>query len=178
LHRELLGYTLYVRLRRRRGAGPSAWHLGGDVALVLALGAILVVTMRPVDAGNDLELVPFDELVGAGVHGDASAAREAVVGALGNALLFIPLGLVLALRGSTLSRTATLALLVSGSIELVQLFVAGRTTSVDDVLFNVIGAVLGYALGGLRDVRPRRQLPAAGGRIRSVSHTPRTNPPK
>lgn len=118
--------------------------------LVLALGLILVVTLRSVHAENDLELVPFRELVGDVVHGEAAGAREAVVGALGNVLLFVPLGIALALRRASIARVATAALLVSGSVELVQLLVPGRTTSVDDVLFNVFGAVLGHAVSTAR----------------------------
>ena len=127
------------------------------MALVLVLAAILVVTLQPVDTANDLELAPFAELVEGVVDLDAGSVREAVVGALGNLLLFLPLGVVLALRGTSVARTAVMALVLSGSIELAQLVVPGRTTSVDDVLFNVSGAVLGQvATARLRGSRGSR----------------------
>jgi glycopeptide antibiotics resistance protein len=107
-----------------------------DVMLALALGLILVVTLPSVHAENDLELVPFRELVGDVVHGDAAGAREAVVGAVGNVLLFVPLGIALALHRASIARVATAALLLSGSVELVQLLVPGRTTSVDEVVLS------------------------------------------
>jgi glycopeptide antibiotics resistance protein len=145
--------------------------------LVLALGLILSVTLRSVDAENDLELVPFGELVGGIVHGDVARAREAVVGALGNMLLFVPLGVALALRRASIARVAATALFASAAVELVQLLVPGRTTSVDDVVFNVVGAVLGLAVTRLRErCRPERQVPAAGGGARTVSKTPRRKP--
>ena len=132
-------------LHRRRDGGRSSWHLE-DGALALALGAILVVTLRPFDADNDLELVPFADLVRGIVHTDPASVREALVGTVGNVLLFMPFGVALALRGSSLARVAAVAFVVSASIELAQLFVPGRTTAVDDLVCNVAGAVLGYAL--------------------------------
>ena len=62
-----------------------------------------------------------------------------------NILLFVPLGVLLgkSLPMRKLGRTALAALTFSLCIELIQpLF--GRITDVDDLLLNVIGAVLGY----------------------------------
>jgi glycopeptide antibiotics resistance protein len=67
--------------------------------------------------------------------------------AVSNVLLFIPFGVALGLRGLGIGKSALLALLVSAAFECAQfLFVPGRTTSVDDVLLNVTGAVVGHAL--------------------------------
>ena len=140
-------------------------RFAADAALVLALCAIVFVTLRPFDADNDLELVPFADLAGGIVHRDAGSLREAVVGAVGNVLLFVPLGAALALRGASLRLGAGVALLVSGSVELAQLVVPGRTTAVDDVVLNVAGAAVGLALtkawlrrsrvSGARSMQPR-----------------------
>ena len=56
---------------------------------------------------------------------------------VGNLFLFLPLGATLGLLGLT-RRSATLlaGLWLLGSIEIAQLFIPGRTTSVDDVLLQ------------------------------------------
>ena len=108
-------------------------------------------------------------------RGDAGRVREAVAGALANMLLFVPLGAVVAFRGWSLARVAAVAFFVSASVEVAQLFVPGRTTSLDDVVFNVSGSVLGYALVAAR-ARETPTVPAAGGRERRASETPCTNP--
>lgn len=94
--------------------------------------------------------------------GDRGAAD-----ALLNVLMFLPFGMALRawLRDSV--RSASVAALFSASIETAQLFVPGRMTSVGDVLFNALGAILGVALMANWEVilRPtpvaRRRLAAA-----------------
>jgi len=147
-----------------------------NAALVPALVAILLVTLRPFDADNDLELVPFVDFVDGIVHREPGSLREAIMGAVGNVFLFMPLGAILAMRGASLARAATVALLVSAAVELAQLLVPGRTTSVDDLIFNLAGAIGGFAIAAAW-VRPAgRQVRAAGGRMRSASRTPPANP--
>ena len=63
-----------------------------------------------------------------------------------NALLFLPLGAALSLLDFRLRTTVLIAFSVSALIEITQLFVPGRTTAVDDVLLNTLGALLGHAL--------------------------------
>jgi VanZ family protein len=117
-----------------------------NAALVLALCAILFVTLRPFDADNDLELLPFADFVDGILHRELGSLREAVMGAVGNVLLFVPLGAILAMRGASLARAATVGLLISAAVELAQLVVPGRTTSVDDLIFNLAGAVGGFTI--------------------------------
>lgn len=78
--------------------------------------------------------------------------------AAGNLLLLLPLGLfgpiVLPWLGRWW-RLLLVAFLFSSSIEVAQLFIPDRSADVDDVLLNVIGAMLGYVvLGVLRFVSP------------------------
>ena len=61
-------------------------------------------------------------------------------------MLFAPLGAVLRARGVELGQATARGLALSFAIELAQLGIPGRTTSVDDVLLNTLGAVLGYLL--------------------------------
>ena len=68
-----------------------------------------------------------------------------------NILLFAPLGFVLGLlvNGDSLLRNAGLTLIIScfsTTIEVLQLGLVGRFSSLSDILFNTVGGVLGLAL--------------------------------
>ena len=66
---------------------------------------------------------------------------------LGNLALLLPLGLLGPIALPALDRwwrIALLALLASTAIELTQLLVPDRSADVDDVIVNVVGALLGY----------------------------------
>jgi len=67
----------------------------------------------------------------------------------GNLALLLPLGLLGPIALPALDRwwrVALLAFLVSTAIELTQLAVPDRSADIDDVLVNVAGALIGYAL--------------------------------
>lgn len=69
--------------------------------------------------------------------------------AVGNVLLLLPLGLFGPIALPWLDRwwrVVLVAALISIVIELAQLFVPDRSADVDDVMLNVIGALLGYWL--------------------------------
>ena len=98
-----------------------------------------------------LTLVPLPRQT---LQGQATPVTCLVCGEYGgidvvlNVLLFVPLGLALALRGVRVRRVLLLGLLGSLAIELLQLFViTGRDASVSDVLTNTTGATLGALLG-------------------------------
>jgi hypothetical protein len=58
---------------------------------------------------------------------------------------FVPLGMVAAIwPGATIFSVLATGLAVSGSIEFIQLTVPGRVPSVDDIITNVTGALLGW----------------------------------
>lgn len=163
--------------KTKRARGPSAWWV---VGVVLAVAAVFWLTLRPDEPGfpTGTNWKPLDH------HGEAlqalkreSANREAILyylvsDVLGNVLLFVPLGVVLAGalagrrdRSGASERSAALRLfgatglgvLLSVAIEVVQLRIPGRATDVDDVIFNALGALVGASalLVGER-VRARR----------------------
>lgn len=83
--------------------------------------------------------------------------------ALGNLVLLLPIGLLgpIAIALDRWWRVALLALLVSTAIELMQLAVPDRSADVDDVIVNVAGALIGYAVFSLVRARLRsRAAPA------------------
>jgi glycopeptide antibiotics resistance protein len=68
---------------------------------------------------------------------------------LGNLALLLPLGLLGPIALPSLDRwwrILILALLVSTAIELTQLLVPDRSADIDDVLVNVAGALIGFAV--------------------------------
>jgi glycopeptide antibiotics resistance protein len=77
--------------------------------------------------------------------------------ALGNLLFLLPVGLLGPLAYPALDRwwrILLLALAISVTIEVAQLWIPDRSADIDDVIVNVTGALLGYAiLGGSRRAR-------------------------
>lgn len=162
-------------------------RLGWSVAVVLVVAAVLWITLRPeplagVATGTNLK--PLEH------HGRALQAllREPanrnvilyylVSDVLGNVLLFLPLGVVVAgaLGGRApvhrLAGALGSGLLLSTAVEVTQLLVPGRATDVDDVIFNAVGALVGAAgllvaeraVGAWSRRRARRAKRAGAGR--------------
>jgi len=69
-----------------------------------------------------------------------------------NVALFIPLGAALGLSGWSGFLPYVFAPLLSGTVEVTQLFVPGRDTSIGDVLFNTLGAAVGLWVVGRASV--------------------------
>jgi len=68
---------------------------------------------------------------------------------VGNLLLLLPVGLLgpVAFPGmDRWWRVLVTALMLSSAIELAQLWIPDRSADVDDLLVNVVGALLGYAI--------------------------------
>jgi glycopeptide antibiotics resistance protein len=123
----------------------SRSHLASlsNAALAAFAAAIAALTLLPVQQDSEVRLRPFSEIGEALLGPDFGLLLETAA----NVVLFVPLGAALRLRGLSIGSTVLVGLLVSGAIEGAQLlFVSGRTTSVDDLLLNTTGAVVGNAL--------------------------------
>lgn len=115
-----------------------------NVALVASVAAILALTLTPMDGAHEVQLLPLGDLVEAFVP---PVDKTLLLGTASNVLLFLPFGAALRLRGFSIGRTALYGFVLSALVESAQLlFVSGRTTSVDDLLLNILGAVFGHAL--------------------------------
>ena len=121
---------------------PPRLPKGSGLALVASVVAILGLTLVPIDsADEDLQLLPFSHIVDALTPPVGTELVEMVL----NVLLFLPFGAALSLRRISIGVTILVAAALSATVELAQLLViSGRTTSVDDVLLNTIGALLGH----------------------------------
>jgi len=116
--------------------------------LALWLIAGLVLTLEPAHplAGQvvDDNLVPFHTL---SIYLANLGSWFWMRNLLGNLALLLPLGLLGPIALPALDRwwrIVVLALLVSIAIELTQLLVPDRSADIDDVIVNVLGALIGY----------------------------------
>jgi len=113
------------------------------LAIVAALAAILVVTLRPTGS-PDVGVVNW-WCIGCSEFGTLDL--------LYNMALFVPLGAALGLCRVSVARVLALSLALSISLELLQLVVPGRDPTLSDVTANslggALGAVLVYRLPGL-----------------------------
>jgi glycopeptide antibiotics resistance protein len=120
-----------------------------DALLVLSILLILIVTLLPQHGlgGRRVSLIPFHDISRA--IRDGTVRGNGLLAVLGNLLLFTPLGFVGAIRWASLARPhrmAILAALSSSMLELVQFFMGGRSSSIDDVILNTAGALLGVVV--------------------------------
>jgi glycopeptide antibiotics resistance protein len=139
--------VLVITSRNRAPESGGRRSLAVNVALLASLSAILAVTLGPTDDPHDVRLVPLSDIGDAFTPSlDGSLLLEDVL----NILLFVPLGAALGLRGVSLGKSVLTALALSSGVELAQaIIVTGRTTSVDDVLLNTLGVVVGHAVSAL-----------------------------
>nr|WP_272924351.1 VanZ family protein [Streptomyces sp. SID8381] len=136
--------------------------------LIACLAVIFVATLMPTQSLDSGGPRYISWIPGEGLWGDALSSMDGLGGMehemvlrlqLANALMFVPLGilLVFAARRSRLGRTVAVCLALSVSIEAGQYVMnAGRTVDVDDVLFNTLGGLVGGVLAFV----PRRVLAA------------------
>ena len=140
---------LYVsRARHTSRAHAAAWT-AQDALVVAALMSILAFTVGPgsaLDGDPSVSLRPFSDLLR--VFDLSRLLVGITVGNLvGNVLLFMPLGVALALRYRGLGMLAAVALGagLSFAIEAWQaLSGIGRNADVVDVLMNSLGVAIGY----------------------------------
>ena len=111
------------------------------------LGLVTLVPRSP-SAGTPPDLVPFRQTLE--LLADARDEADAAAPIVGNIVLFVPLGWLLPMVWPgirTLRGIVLIATLCSAGIELCQwLFVTGRSPTIDDVIFNALGAAVGAVM--------------------------------
>jgi glycopeptide antibiotics resistance protein len=131
---------------QRQPGRPSGWV---RVAALMYIAALAVVTLLPIawtgrPSTYEPQLVPFE-----GIRGELEVSPvERLAELFGNVLLFVPLGLLLPLLVPAMRRwwqVLAVGAGVSLLLELYQLAWPGvRKASVNDLLMNALGAVLGF----------------------------------
>jgi glycopeptide antibiotics resistance protein len=126
-------------MRTLAGLFLALWLIGG-----------LVLTLQPAHPlpGQvvDDNLVPFHTLQ---IYWNNLGSEFWMRNLFGNLALLLPLGLLGPIALPALDRwwrIALVALLYSVAIELIQLAVPDRSADIDDVIVNVAGALLGFAV--------------------------------
>ena len=157
-----------VQSGQRQPGRPSGWV---RLAVLVYVAALAVMTLLPISwslwtsgwpADYRPQLVPFE-----GILQELEwTPLETLAELSGNVLLFAPLGFLLPLLVPTMRRwwqALAVGAGVSLLIELYQLAWPGvRKASVDDVLLNALGALLGFAalrLTGYRRGGSSRRAP-------------------
>jgi glycopeptide antibiotics resistance protein len=118
-----------------------------NLSLFASVVLIASLTLTPIGGDNVIEVSELGDVVEAFSESDTQFLMDFLLEAAANILLFVPLGAALSLRGLSIGKTAGYGFLLSVAVEGLQwLVIPGRTTSLDDVLLNTLGAVLGHAL--------------------------------
>jgi VanZ family protein len=105
-------------------------------AIALSVFAIIAITLTPIGNGPPL---PFSPSIGEG--------RRWLADGLLNLVLFVPLGLALGWNGRSVAKVALAGLLLSTAVEIAQLWIPGRDSSLSDIVFNTGGTLVGALLG-------------------------------
>lgn len=140
---------------------PSRFLLGVGIGAWILV--VLLITLFPAVWEDSLDTrilhpIPFQEVFEELQEHDGVFSIT-IVEMIGNLILLLPLGLLLAFQWPAwwnAKRVVTLAAVFSTAIEGIQFSVRlGRTASATDVLLNTAGAGLGYII--VRLVRRRRR---------------------
>lgn len=131
------------RYNKKRGIATSPLHILGTTFFALYIAGVLNITgtltmhdilLRGLHVEGDIRLVPFTDTT--------------VFGFVMNIALFVPLGLLtpwIFKSNTTLPSAILLGLLFSLAIEASQMFNL-RTSDIDDIIANTLGAVLGFGI--------------------------------
>ena len=125
-----------------------------DVAAGASIVGVVLVTFAPTGQyqAREVHLLPISDLYSTAT---TRGVTDALAQAGGNIALFVPLGILVPLRWRRLDswgNAVAAAAIFSTTIEIVQFVLgSGHTTSVDDVVMNTFGGVLGLFL--LRSIR-------------------------
>jgi glycopeptide antibiotics resistance protein len=139
---------------------PAVWNSSLEAAVLGALAGIAVLTLGPfMSAGpGSANLIPFQSLFDSFHFGDFWV-EIVLVDLAANFLLYLPLGLLVALRFPRLrvSLWAAVALGLTAGIELVQGIVLNRSADITDVVMNAAGAIAGFLVGRSLQALVRRR---------------------
>ena len=139
------------RVLRWRSAGGDVVRESVVVVLFAYLLTVACVTFFPMniifyDWHGRFNFVPLASIVDLIRHTTAATALKNIGG---NIVMFMPLGFLLPLLFRKLRSLGSLVwrvAIISAAIEILQLPTRVRATDVDDIILNVIGAVVGYTI--------------------------------
>ena len=109
------------------------------IFIIYVLCLFHIVTYQDVNYGTN-NFIPFKEMFRYDI-----GSYKFYKNIIGNIVLFLPYGFFVSnyLESKKIYRPIVLSIIVSTTIEAVQYYI-GRVFDIDDIILNVIGAVLGY----------------------------------
>ena len=115
------------------------WSLLAVLYLILFYD---LVTNVEFNASSGFNIIPFNEILRYEI-----GTKMFYYNVIGNIGLFIPFGFIIAkyIKPKKVWTNFSIGLLVSSTIELVQLYI-GRSFDIDDILLNVLGCIIGYLI--------------------------------
>ncbi|MGG1609790.1 VanZ family protein [Bacillus wiedmannii] len=169
----LLGLICYFIVRSisigmKSKKGVNWWKELISFLFAIYIGMVVAITLFPIPIGFptgienirlSINIIPFASIIkdigkiGIAYDGDVLFMIGLIVRNVGgNILLLMPLGFLAPIiwdKFKKIKNTILLGLAISISIELLQLIESlfsgwGRITDIDDVIFNVIGSIVGY----------------------------------
>ena len=93
-----------------------------------------------------INIVPFKETINIIADSNISL-RNSLINVVGNILVFMPLGFFISMlfeKHNNLKKVLKIGFLSSLCIEICQLFVGSNVCDIDDVIYNTVGAVIGF----------------------------------
>lgn len=111
------------------------------VFIIYILCLFHVVTFQDINYGTS-NFIPFKEIFRYDIGTD-----KFIKNIIGNIIMFMPYGFFASyyLKNRRVSTIIILSLIISSTIEFVQLYI-GRVFDIDDVILNIIGGVFGYLI--------------------------------
>ncbi len=147
----LLTFMYHTFIRKLRKRSMIFYGVFYFYVSMLILVTVVRIGLNTVPV-RSINLTLFDELIKANhyqnvVNGPFQALALTGYNVFGNIVWFIPFGFFLAYQAKTTwYKTLLFTFLLSLSIEILQYVVGSGVSDVDDLLFNVIGGCIGYAI--------------------------------
>ncbi|WP_176549353.1 VanZ family protein [Bacillus wiedmannii] len=162
----LIVRSIFIGMKSKKGV--NWWKELISFLFVIYIGMVVAITLFPIPIGFptgienirlSINIIPFASIIkdigkiGIAYDGDVLFMIGLIVRNVGgNILLLMPLGFLAPIiwdKFKKIKNTILLGLAISISIELLQLTESlfsgwGRITDIDDVVFNIIGSIVGY----------------------------------
>lgn len=130
----------YLRINHERFSFyKEFWNL---IFVVYVLILFQLLTDSEINTSGGLNLVPFTEMFRYRIGSTLFYSNV-----IGNILIFLPFGYFVSgyVKATKISHILFISVISSLTVELVQLQI-GRSFDIDDIILNVIGAILGFLL--------------------------------
>ena len=110
--------------------------------IIYALILFQLLTNTEMNVSSGINIVPFTEILRYEV-----GSTQFYLNVIGNILVFLPFGYFVSsyIKATRVSHILLVTLITSFTIEFVQHYI-GRSFDIDDILLNVVGAIIGFLL--------------------------------